>query len=62
MQVHVGLHKPSIMKWSMDHVLTWCFMTEFVLTVDLYRLINTELLSLHGGTIRQQAQNCRLYG
>jgi hypothetical protein len=23
----------------MDHVLTCCFMTEFVLTVDLYRLI-----------------------
>jgi hypothetical protein len=31
----------NIMKWSMDHVLTWCFMTEIVLTVDLYRLINS---------------------
>jgi hypothetical protein len=29
------------MKWSMDHVLTWCFMTEFMLTVDLHRLINS---------------------
>jgi hypothetical protein len=32
----------------MDHALTWCFMTEFVLAVDLYRLI-LQLLRLHGG-------------
>jgi hypothetical protein len=26
------------MKWSRDHVLMWCVMTEFMLTVDLHRL------------------------
>jgi hypothetical protein len=46
------------MKWSMDHVLTWCFMTEFVLTVDLYRLINSCWVYME---VRQQSQNCRLY-
>jgi hypothetical protein len=30
------------MKWSMDHVLTWSCGTEFMLTVDLHRLINSD--------------------
>jgi hypothetical protein len=35
------------MKWSREHVLTWGYMGDFMLTVDLDR----QLLSSHRGTI-----------
>jgi hypothetical protein len=38
------------MKWSMDHVLTWCFMTEFVnsllLTAKNYSYFYREYIAM----------------
>jgi hypothetical protein len=39
--------KEHKMKWSMDHLLTWYFMTEFTLISQIY----LQLLSLHTGNI-----------
>jgi hypothetical protein len=47
------------MKWSRDHVLTWYFMTEFMLTVDLHRFINSYWVYIE--VIRHQTQHSRLY-
>jgi hypothetical protein len=41
------------MKWSRDHVLTWCFMTEFMLISQIYWVYKE--------VIRHQTQHSRLY-